>query len=103
VKGIIESKKVLFTPVLSLFEIKRKLLGEGHRGEAIKKVLGFVKERSIIVDLSETLAEKAAELSAEIKLHTIDSIIYKGALESKATLITADSDFEGLGNVRMCN
>ncbi len=100
-KRIIESKEALFTSVLSLFEIKRKLLMDGRRNEDIKRTLEFVKERSIIIDLSEALVEKAAELSAEKSLHAIDSLIYTSALEAKAILVTSDPDFKGIEKVQV--
>lgn len=100
-KEIIESKASLFTSIISLFEVKRKLLLAGNSDEDIKRTLGFVKDRSIVVDISEKLAEKAAELSVEKGLHAIDAIIYTSALETKAALVTSDSDFKGIEDVQL--
>ncbi|MFQ6136494.1 MAG: PIN domain-containing protein [Candidatus Hydrothermarchaeales archaeon] len=100
-KEIVESGAVLFTSVLSLFEIKRKLLSEGHTEEEILGTLKFIKERSIVRDLKEEQAEKAGEISFEEKLHAIDALIYTSALDVDATLISCDTDFQGLRNVEM--
>ncbi len=100
-KELIESKAALFTSIISLYEIKKKFLQAGHSDKEIKRALGFIKERSTIVDLNEILVEKAAELSVEKRLHAIDAIIYTSALETNATLVTSDSDFKGIEDVKV--
>jgi predicted nucleic acid-binding protein len=100
-RNVVESEAVIFTSVLSLFEVKRKMLREKHSGEDIESVMNFIKERSIIVDVNETHAERAAEISVEKRLHTIDALIYTGADEVKAILVTCNSDFRGLVNVEV--
>lgn len=84
-KNVVESPAVLFTSVLSLFEVKRKMLREKHPSEKIEEAMSFIKERSIILDVSETQAERAAEISVEKRLHTIDALIYTTA-DAKAVL-----------------
>lgn len=100
-RDILESRDVIYTSVLSLFEVRRKMLREKHPMKEIEGVMNFIKDRSIIVDVTETLAERASFVSIENRLPTLDALIYTGADEVKATLITCDSDFHGLENVRV--
>lgn len=93
VKEIIESDDFLITSVLSLFEIKKKLLS--IQKEPIE-FLNFIKQRSEIIFLDITLVEKGAEISFEKKLGAIDSLIYATAINKRAELITGDNDFRGL-------
>lgn len=100
-RNVIESKDVIFTSVLSLFEVRRKMLREKHSTKDTERAMNFIKDRSIIVDVTETQAERASEVSIEKRLHTIDALIYTSADDVKATLITCDSDFNGLENVEV--
>ncbi len=100
-RDILESRDVIYTSVLSLFEVRRKMLREKHPMKEINGVMNFIKDRSIIVDVTEAQAERASFVSIEKRLPTIDALIYTGALEVKATLITCDSDFHGLENVEV--
>ncbi len=98
IKKIVESETVLYTSVISLFEIKRKLLRDGFN-KNFKDVLGFVKARSIIINLDEAISQHAADISFSQKLHALDALIYSTAKTMNAQLVTADSDFENLGDV----
>jgi predicted nucleic acid-binding protein len=100
-RRVIESEAVLFTSVLSLFEVKRKMLREKHLTKDIEEAMNFIKERSIIVDVNETQAERAAEISVEKRLHTIDALIYTATGEADTVLVTCDSDFQDLENVEV--
>jgi predicted nucleic acid-binding protein len=91
----------LFMSSLSLHEFKKKLIKNGAGKKVIQKVIGFMKEKSFIVDIDETISEKSAEDSLKHKLHTIDALIYRSALENKATLVTMDYDFHRLPNVEI--
>lgn len=97
VKKIIESEEILYTSVISLFEIKKKFLKEGIKD--VDKALNFIRERSIVVELNEKIAEQASEISFKNRLHAIDSLIYATAIDVNAMLITGDKDFEGMDKV----
>ena len=94
IQAMVESEQLLYTSVISLFEIKRKFLREGIKDGSA--ALEFIKERSIVVELDEKIAEKAAAISVQKKLHAIDALIYATAIDSSAVLITGDRDFEGI-------
>lgn len=95
-KLVEEPENLLFTSVITLHEIKRKLKRSKYARQDIQKVLSFIKDRSIVMDVSSGIAEKSADDSIENRLHTIDSLIYRTALESKAVLATMDHDFKNL-------
>lgn len=98
IKKIVESETVLYTSVISLFEIKRKLLRDGFN-KNFEDVLGFIKARSIIINLDEAISQHAADISFSQKLHALDALIYSTAKTMNAQLVTADSDFENLDDV----
>lgn len=95
VTHIIDSgNNTLFTSVISLFEIKRRLLAEKKLLQKIQASLSFIKSRSIIIEINERIAEAAAQDSVEEQLHAIDAIIYRSAIEQRAILLTFDADFK---------
>ena len=100
IKKIIESENVLYSCVISIFEVKRKLIRDGYK-ESLEKVLSFMKDRSIIINIDEVISQSAADISINAKLHALDALIYASAREMNAELITADPDFEKLDNVRI--
>lgn len=90
---------LIMTSVLSIFEIKRKMLMRNVKESRIDVFLDFIKSRGLIIGLDEKICRNAAELSLKHKLHTVDSLIYSSAMLSNATLISGDTHFEGLHNV----
>jgi len=98
VKKIIESNSMLYTSVISIFEIKRKLMRDGFERD-LEGVLTFVENRSIVINLDEVISLSAADLSLEHKLHAMDALIYASAKVMDSELVTADSDFEKFDDV----
>ncbi len=92
---------VLYSSVISLHEVKKKLLKENYDAEKVNVSVGFMKRRAMMVSVSEAICEKGASDAIEFKLAIADSIIYRTALENNAKLVTMDSDFKGLENVVM--
>jgi predicted nucleic acid-binding protein len=90
----------LFSSTLTLFEIRKKLTKEFGEKKATTAI-SFVKAKATTVMPNDEICEKAAVDSLEKKLHTIDAIIYRSALENKAILLTADNDFRKLPSVEM--
>ena len=101
IKSIIEQEAILLTSVISLFEIKKKLLKEKYEPNKINKVLELIKTRSIIIQITPDIAEESATISVEEELHAIDAIIYISAQKNKAMLITGDNDFRKLSDVKV--
>ena len=94
----IESDEPLVVPSLSVFEVYRHMLRHIGREDALN-VVAAMRTR-LVVDLDDSLALEAAELSVETKLALADSIILATAQAHEAELWTQDSDFEGLEGVR---
>ncbi len=93
-----EGKHLLMTSVLSIFEIKRKMLRKNVKEPKIEESLKFIKTRSLLIELNEKICDKAVDISLRFNLHTIDSLIYCSAILNNATLITGDNHFEDLEN-----
>lgn len=100
-KEEIENSKQIFISVLSLFEIKTKLLKKKINRKEIDDKIDFIKKRCIILSINEKIAEMASELSAEKNLPAIDSLIYSTSQLNNLKLITLDNDFKGLNNVEV--
>ena len=98
---VIDSNEILLLSVLSLFEIKKKLMKSKVENNKIVKSMEFVRKRSLIIPVSEEITEKALEFSLENDLSIIDSIIYATAVLNDSILTTLDNDFRGLENVNL--
>ncbi|MBI4141842.1 PIN domain-containing protein [Candidatus Woesearchaeota archaeon] len=101
VNSFVEEESIIFTSVVSLFEVKKKLLRDGHDKSKVEKSISFIKTRSMLVDVDESIADKSAENSIEFNLPAIDSLIYTSAQKNNALLITCDNDFRDLKNVQI--
>ncbi len=98
---LVESNIELFSSVLTLFEVKRRLLNLKINKGFIETALDFIKIRSIIVNINEDIVNKAVDLSVKNRLHAVDSMIYASALSLDVKLVTADNDFRNLDNVEI--
>ena len=74
-KSAIEENE-LYTPSIVLAEISRILAKKKVPKEKNAKILGFIKKRSLILDLDETNAVEAGKLAEREDLYLIDGIIY---------------------------
>ena len=77
--------------VYEVYKVIRRDLSEERAVEAVSAL-----RRAEIVPLDEALALEAADVSLEHGLAMADSIVYATARCHGATLVTADTDFEGL-------
>jgi len=100
-KNIIENEEILLISIVSLFEIKRKLLVKNVPREIVKEKIDFIKKKSHLIDVDLNIAEKAVEISLKNKLAAIDSLIYASSLFQGAILLTRDNDFRGLPEVQV--
>ncbi len=100
-KETIEKEEILLTSVLSLFEIKKKLLEKNVPNNEIIEKINFVKKKSIIISITNEIAEESANICVKNKLPAIDSLIYVSSLKQNSTLITLDNDFRGLEKVEI--
>jgi predicted nucleic acid-binding protein len=55
----------------------------------------------VLIDVESNISIKAAYDSTKYNLHAVDALIYRSAIENKASLVTMDYDFECLPGVRI--
>jgi predicted nucleic acid-binding protein len=79
---------------VEVYEVYRVIRRDVSDERAIEAVSALRKAEIVPVD--ESLALEAADLSLEHKLGMADAIVYATALRAGATLITKDTDFDGL-------
>jgi predicted nucleic acid-binding protein len=90
----IENTANLFVPVISIYEVFKKVLQE--RGEDDALQIASMMQVGQLIDLDCTLALEAARY----QLPLADSIIYATATRHEATVWTQDEHFKDLPNVR---
>lgn len=90
----IEDTANLVVPVISLYEVFKKVLRE--RGEGVALQVASMMQSGRVVTLDSSLALDAARHA----LPLADSVIYATALHHRATLWTQDEHFKDLPNVR---
>jgi len=96
-KKFIDSKEtILFTSIISIHEIYKRLKKAGKTEKEIADSLSFIENNSIIVNLNKEIAISAAENCEKHKLHTIDSLIYSSAMHLQTEFVTADNDFKNM-------
>jgi predicted nucleic acid-binding protein len=95
---VIENADEVLVPTISLFEVFKRVLIEKNRDDALEAI-ALMKEGRI-VDLDDSLALVAAELSYELKLPMADSIILATARAYDAILWTQDAHFKGMEGVK---
>jgi len=95
---VIENAGEVLVPTVSLFEVFKRILLEKNRDDALEAI-ALMKE-GLVIDLDDSLALVAAELSYELKLPMADSIILATARAHNATLWTQDVHFKIIEGVR---
>ncbi len=98
---VIEGERMLACSILTLFEVKKRLIRLKVAKDKIDTALEFLKVRAVIIPPTEEIVHKAVEVSVNHNLGAIDALIYASALSEKAQLITADHDFHGLPDVEI--
>ena len=95
---VIESPDTLLVPVVTLFEVFKRVAQQRDESTALACVA--VMQQGAVVDLDAALALDAASLSLRHKLPLSDSLVYATAQRGHAMLWTQDAGFEGLDGVR---
>lgn len=90
----IEDVENLFVPVISIYEVFRKVLRERGENDALQ--IASMMQVGQVIDLDCALALEAARHP----LPLADSIIYASTLRQEATLWTQDEHFKDLPSVR---
>jgi predicted nucleic acid-binding protein len=95
---IIENTDEVLVPTISLFEVFKRVLIDKDRNDALEAVA--IMKDGRVIDLDDSLALVAAELSYELKLPLADSIILATARAHNATLWTQDAHFKSMDGVK---
>jgi predicted nucleic acid-binding protein len=93
----IENVEDLIVPVISIYEVFKRVYQQRGEGEALQVVA--LMEQGKVVELDSTLALRAAKISLDLKMPMADSIILATARSHEATLWTQDADFKGVAGV----
>jgi toxin FitB len=93
----IKNPSKIVTPTIVLYEVYKKIKREKTEAEALTAV--SVLNRTVVIDLSESVALLAADLSIKHGLPMADAIVYASALESNCSVVTGDAHFRGLDGV----
>jgi toxin FitB len=91
---VIEDVEHLLVPVITLYEVFKKVLRERGEGEALQ--VASVMQSGRLIGLDGALALEAARHA----LPLADSLIYATARRHQATLWTQDEHFKSLPHVR---
>jgi len=102
-KAIIENSEEKITPTICLGEVYAKAL-KVESQELAEKQKTFVKEKSALVYLDESIAVESAKVQVRMKKEIdgwglADSIVYATAIVKKAEVVTGDEHFKKLKNV----
>ncbi|MDP7116453.1 MAG: PIN domain-containing protein [Candidatus Woesearchaeota archaeon] len=97
----VESESILLSSVISILELRGKLVKAHITKDKIKKVMEFMSKRSIMIDATQEICEEASLLSFDKGLATIDSIIYTSALKNDSFLLTTEKGLKNKKNVLM--
>jgi predicted nucleic acid-binding protein len=94
----IEDVENLVVPVISLYEVFKRVYQQRGEGDALKAVALMMQGR--VIDLDAELALRAAKLSQDMSMPLADSIILATARAYQATLWTQDEHFKGMAEVQ---
>jgi predicted nucleic acid-binding protein len=94
----IENPPELVIPVISLYEVFKRVHQQRGENDALKAAAQMAQGR--IVDVDMPLALRAAKLSIEHSLPMADSLILATARAYQATLWTQDEHFKDISGVQ---
>ncbi len=87
----------LITPTVVLYEVYKKIKRE--RGEETALLFAGRLSATQVVQLTESIALLAADLSLRHGLAMADAIVYATARDQKAEVVTGDADLKDLPGV----
>ena len=94
----IEDIEHLVVPVLSIYEVFKRVLQQRGEGDALQTAA--LMQQGAVVNLDAAIAMEAARLSLDLRLPMADSVMLATARAHGATLWTQDSDLEGIEGVK---
>ncbi|HRF50835.1 MAG TPA: type II toxin-antitoxin system VapC family toxin [Anaerolineales bacterium] len=96
--AVIEATTKLVVPVVTIYEVYKKVKLEIGEDKAIEAVA--VMSRGKVVDVDVSVALEAADVSLSEQIPMADSMILATARLYQATLWTQDAHFDGLAGVK---
>jgi len=93
----IKTPSRIITPTVVLYEVYKKIKKERTEEEALIAVSHMNKTR--IIELRESIALFAADISLKYALPMADAIVYATAVEEHCRVVTGDAHFRDLENV----
>lgn len=102
-RAILENSEEKITPSICLAEVYAKTLKVENQ-ETAEKQRAFIKEKSSLAYLDESIAVESAKVQVRLKKEIdgwglADSIVYATAIVKKADVVTGDEHFRKLKNV----
>lgn len=94
----IENVEELIVPVISLYEVFKRVHQQRSEGDALQTVA--LMEQGQVIELNSSLALSAAKISLELKIPMADSLILATTRAYGAILWTQDVDFEKIEGVQ---
>jgi predicted nucleic acid-binding protein len=91
------SRYQLITPTIVLYEVYKKIKRE--RGEETALLFAGRLSATQVVQLTESIALLAADVSLKHGLAMADAIVYATALDQEAEVVTGDADLKDLPGV----
>lgn len=91
------SRYQLITPTIVLYEVYKKIKRE--RGEETALLFAGRLSATQVVQLTESIALLAADLSLRHGLAMADAIVYATAKDQEAEVVTSDADLKDLPGV----
>jgi len=96
--GAIEDVEHLIVPVISVYEVFKRVYQQRGEHEALQAVAVMMQGK--VAELTSSLSLDAAKLSIDLKLPMADSLILTTARAYDAVLWTQDADFAEIEGVR---
>jgi len=91
------SRYDIITPTIVLYEVYKKIKRE--RGEETALLLSGRLNATHVIQLTESIAYLAADLSLRHGLAMADAIVYATAKDQEAEVVTGDADLKDLPGV----
>ena len=95
--GYLTLKHQLITPTIVLYEVYKKIKRE--RGEEPALVYAGRLSATRLIELTDSIALLAADMSLRHGLAMADAIVYATARDQQADLVTGDADLKDLPGV----
>jgi predicted nucleic acid-binding protein len=95
---VIEDVSQLIVPVISIYEVFKKVLQQRGEGDALQAIA--VMSQGKVIELDIKLSLSAAKISVDLGIPMADSMMLATAKAFHATLWTQDEDFKAIEGVR---